>query len=211
VLRFALVSVLAVGCSFTGAHDPVGTGDGPAGFDAVVGDDGPGGDGPGDDAAVPDAAVPIPDAAPAVCPTTLPAGCTGALFQCGASAQCYAMCTGPGADQATAESRCIGWGGHLASLSTAAEQECMAAVATGSGDFWVGVRQIGGTTPTQGWTYLDGTAYPGVTNWHAGQPDDFQGTENGDEDCADLEIGWTWEWNDEDCDDVQSYVCERAP
>ena len=168
-----------------------------------------------DAAASPDGATAIdaatPDATAAACPTDLPANCTGVLFECNGSPSCYALCTSPGANHATAESRCVAWGGHLASLATMPEQTC--AVATFAprvtGDLWMGLKQTGGGIPTEAWTYFDGTPYTGTGSWHTGQPDDYDNAESGDEQCGDMEIGWTWEWNDDGCDDVQGYVCER--
>ena len=155
-------------------------------------------------------AAPI-DTPAAACPTNLPDNCTGVLFECNGSPSCYALCTSPGASHATAESRCTAWGGHLASLATTPEQACGVAIFTGqvSGDLWMGLLQTGGGGPTANWAYLDGTPYTGAGSWHVGQPDDYQGDENGEEQCGDMELGWTWEWNDDGCADVQGYVCER--
>jgi hypothetical protein len=171
---------------------------------------------PSDDAldasAADDATTPVPDATAVACPTELPAGCTGVLFECNGSPTCYALCTSPGADHSTAELRCVGWGGHLASLATTAEQACAVAIFTGrvTGDLWMGLLQTGGGGPTDNWAYLDATPYSGTGSWHVGQPDDYQGQESGEEQCGDMEMGWTWEWNDDGCSDVQGYVCERT-
>jgi hypothetical protein len=208
-VRAFAIAVLAGGlaaCSFhpPGSSDASGVGpiDG-AGDDDVDGMPGVI-DAPVADASPPDATVP--------CPTDVPAGCTGVAFECAGSSSCYALCSAPGVTHANAEGRCQTWGGHLASLATTEEQACAVAQFTtaNTGDMWIGLHQGSGAgSPTVGWTYLDGTAYAGFTAWHSGQPDDYQGTEDGEEQCADTEVGWTWEWNDEVCSDEQGFLCER--
>ena len=200
------------GCSFPGAgqgDDGTGPNDGPVSFD---------GDPPGTvDAIDLDAPPPPPDATPPdalpPCPTALPPSCGGGglVFECAGSTSCYAMCTS-GQNHANAESRCVTWGGHLASLATPEEQSCVVAqfqAAGLKGDVWMGLRQNGGGSPTAGWSYFDGTPYTGFMMWHAGQPDDYDNVENGQEQCGDMEAGWTWDWNDESCGDSQTYVCEQ--
>jgi hypothetical protein len=99
------------------------------------------------------------------------------------------------------------------SLATAEEHACVVAMfqAQGlGGDVWMGLRQGNGqANPTAGWSYLDGTPYQGPMAWHAGQPDDYDGAESGQEQCGDMEMGWTWDWNDDGCNDQQAYVCEQ--
>ncbi|HEY5926653.1 MAG TPA: C-type lectin domain-containing protein [Kofleriaceae bacterium] len=193
-----LAIVLLVACSFD-----------PAAMTGAV--DAPSSDAESSDAMGSDAETPPIDTPAVACPTDLPASCTGVLFECNGSPTCYALCTSPGANHSTAESRCVAWGGHLASLATTPEQACAVAIFTPrvSGDLWMGLLQSGGGGPTANWSYLDGTPYAGTGSWHTGQPDDYQGDENGEEQCGDMELGWTWEWNDDGCGDVQGYVCER--
>jgi hypothetical protein len=200
-------------CSFPGAgqgDDGIEPSDGP-----VRTDDAPPGtpDAPDIDAPPPPPDAPPPDALPP-CPSGLPSSCGGGgvLFECAGSITCYAFCPS-GQTHANAEGRCTGWGGHLASLASVDEQNCVVArfLTQGlTGDVWMGLRQNGGGTPTEGWGYLDGTPYTGFMMWHTGQPDDYDMMEgNNEEQCGDMEAGWTWDWNDESCGDSQGYVCER--
>jgi hypothetical protein len=212
VRAWLLAAATVAGCGFDPGSDVI-DGD-PNVIDAPA--DAPSIDANGDapdagpiDAAPVDAEVDAPPTP--VCPTNPIPGCTTVLLECGGSTACYGVCTSPSASHAGAESNCVTWGGHLASVATIDEQNCIAAVVQGLGldDVWVGLRQTGGGGPTSGWGWTDGTPYGAYTHWHSGQPDDNNGSENGQEDCGDLEAGWSWDWNDDQCNDPQAYVCER--
>ena len=47
----------------------------------------------------------------------------------------------------------------------------------------------------------------GYTNWHSGQPNDYNG-----QDCVLLWAAKDFEWGDEDCSTMQaSFICEQKP
>ena len=198
------VLLAMAGCGFSG-HNP--------GDDAVVSADGP----PRIDARVIDGATDAMidariDAAP-TCPASPPPGCSGGLqFECTATAEsCYALCRTTRTHGA-AESDCVAWGGHLASLAVAAERTCVDAIVEDDnpGDIWMGARQntSGGGTGA-GWSWLDSTTFTNFNGWSSGQPDDLDNNENGEEDCGSLESSASYEGNDDDCGQTQAYLCER--
>ena len=51
------------------------------------------------------------------------------------------------------------------------------------------------------WLWVDGS-YVTYTNWYNGEPND----NNGEEDC--VEMSSTGKWNDQNCNDSVSYICE---
>jgi hypothetical protein len=221
VRAVSLLGALSAACSFEPpdvADDSAGLPDGvPDGrpVDVVDPPDGADANPP------PDGVIIIPDAPPPdarlpdarVCPTDVPSACTTAVrFTCEGFDACFVLCRATTATYNTARSRCTSWGGDLASLATLEEDQCVRDVLTAelpAGDAWIGYRQPSGGSPGAGWVWLDGSS-AGHTGWHPpDQPDDQNGSENAQEDCADMEIGWSWDWNDDDCTGVQAYVCER--
>jgi hypothetical protein len=216
-----LLGALSVACSFEPpdvADDSAGLPDGvPDGRPVDVGVPP---DGAADAAPPPDGVI-IPDASPPdarlpdarVCPTTVPSACSSSFrFTCSGFDACFVLCRAPAATWNTARGSCTSWGGDLVSLAATEEDQCVRDVLTAqlpSGDAWIGYHQPSGGSPGTGWVWRDGSG-AGHTNWHPpDQPDDQNGSENGQENCADMETGWSWEWNDDDCNGVQAYVCER--
>jgi Lectin C-type domain len=155
------------------------------------------------------------DAVP--CPTASPPGCgTGVFFSCAGSMSCFVLCPSS-RSSANAETSCQGWttGAHLAS-PTGSELACVGTVigmtASITGDnVWVGLRQTGSpATPADGWSWLDGTPYTtGGWGTNPAQPDDYDGSETGSEDCGNLERAFGWLWNDGSCSSSTAFLCER--
>jgi hypothetical protein len=107
------------------------------------------------------------------------------------------------ADTATwldARAACLGWGGDLVSIESAAEDDFLTArLAT---DVWIGVndREIEGDM-----VWADGSPL-GYANWGAGQPDDF----NAQEDCGEKRVADGGGWNDGPCAGTpRAFLCER--
>ena len=100
-----------------------------------------------------------------------------------------------------AKNTCGGWSGsHLVSISSAAENAFVAGL-TPNNASWIGFNDKA-VENTFAWANLEPVAY---TNWHGGQPDNFQGKE----DC--VEILNTGKWNDLDCAALRLFVCEQEP
>jgi hypothetical protein len=158
------------------------------------------------DARRPDAAS-IPDASP---PDAQP--CTGGSAQATDGATCYEAFMTVLETWAASQSVCVGRGGALVKIESAAENAIVAGLAEGA-RAW-----IGGTDLAAEGTFLwtDGTPFlTTYTNWRDGEPNNAN--DNFQEDCALIENGATWD--DRPCDDSDPnagapgeyyYVCERS-
>ena len=76
-----------------------------------------------------------------------------------------------------AEGKCNDEGGHLARISTAAENELVGNIG-GSGQFWIGLwsgKENKCTANKNSYVWTDGTPNTGFNKWRAGQPDCFGG------------------------------------
>ena len=151
---------------------------------------------------MPDA--PLVDAAVDARPCELPPDCTsGRAYVCNGT--CYALCYVDKTRAAAAVS-CTEWGGCLATLADANQNNCAASMLT-SEDVWVGATQDNAaTTTTGGWSWCDGSALS-YTAWMNGMPDDAEGVETGQEQCAALTNAGNW--IDRACNFQLDYVCAR--
>jgi cysteine-rich repeat protein len=135
-------------------------------------------------------------------------GCTGCVVDCDMSMgefkepltlHCYRLVTLPMLAWQDAEADCVKWGGHLASITSEAENTAVTAIAPG--DVWVGA-----TDEKQEWTFVWSNGEPmEFKAWAAGSPSNSGGVEN----C--VELGSDNLWNDDRCDKNQPYLCERTP
>ncbi|EYF04947.1 Hypothetical protein CAP_3758 [Chondromyces apiculatus DSM 436] len=115
---------------------------------------------------------------------------------------CYGEFTAQKINYEAAKQVCLSQGGYLVSLTSQAEQDFVfdtvidPAIALPR---WLGLTDLT-TEGTFAWESGEPFAY---TNWEAGQPDDFEGTE----DCVEM-YHVTGEWNDDNCTYEYHYVCE---
>jgi hypothetical protein len=171
--------------------------------DAPAGDD----DAPivHDDAAI-DA---VPDARPdaTVTSTCSASGLTclnGSVSAVSCNGACWVKCTiggtaGAPVTEPQAAALCDGWGGKLAPIRNASDQACVATTLFPSQASWIGFEQdVNATTLLGGWTWNSDGVAPSYTSWDTnGQPDDQNGSENGQEQCAFMPT--TGLWHDTDC------------
>jgi hypothetical protein len=143
--------------------------------------------------------IPPPDAD--VLPATEP--CSGSTF----GGSCYEffaqLVAWPVAEQA-----CVGWGGHLASVSSEAEDTFLASwpqelgVPAGNGaGLWLGASDTAGDGAFQ-WTDASAFTFPG---WGAAQPDNGPTVA----DCVEKRNDGAAAWHDRHCTDQLVYVCEK--
>lgn len=154
------------------------------------------------------------DAMPVEC---VPTGLTCATgtpqtFKCGS--HCWAKCTEP-VGRATAATRCSGWTGVLGEIADATEQSCVSPnILNATAVFWIGATQgAGAMMPGDKWTWNGDATRPldlnHYTNWASGRPDDAgDGVENGQEQCATIRFGGTWD--DDGCNTAEPFFCTRA-
>jgi hypothetical protein len=104
-----------------------------------------------------------------------------------------------------AQTICVVWGGHLGEIDDATEEACVEAYV--SDKTWIGLMQApGAANPAANWTW-NGTTPVVYSNWQSGAPNDADGTENGDEQCADLQPSGNWD--DEPCSSTKPLFCRR--
>lgn len=103
----------------------------------------------------------------------------------------------------SAETKCIADGGHLASVSSQAENDYVFGLRGANTEFWIGLNDKM-TEGTYVWT--DGTAFS-FHNWKDGQP---KWSSRGREDCVRLKETDGGKWNDKQCAGLKPYVCERG-
>jgi len=169
------------------------------------------------DAPEPDAMVPVdaaeidaapidapPDAPPLACTTTgLTCGGTATTFMCGG--HCWVHCP-TGATWPAASQACTGWLGALGEIDDPTEQSCVEARVNAA--TWIGLRQNdAATAPAQGWTWNTPATPVVYTHWQSGVPDDRDGRENHDEQCAKIQTDGTWD--DVTCSAMTGFLCER--
>lgn len=68
---------------------------------------------------------------------------------------------------------------------------------------WIGLSD---TQKEGGWMWSDGSAVDFVL-WYTGQPDNHEGLE----DCAHINSGTEFKWNDINCSNKLTFVCEARP
>lgn len=129
--------------------------------------------------------------------------CPGSTF----GGSCYEFFAGLAAWPA-AEQACVGWGGHLASVSSAAEDTFLASwpqalgVPSGNGaGLWLGASDTAQDGVFQ-WTDASPFAFPG---WGAAQPDNGPSVA----DCVEKRNDGAAAWHDRHCTDQLVYVCEK--
>jgi hypothetical protein len=103
------------------------------------------------------------------------------------------------ADAAANASSYLGLPGHLATVTTAGEDAFIDSLRAGLGfgEVWAGGFQnpITETTPTAGWTWVNGEGAFGYSNWLGGEPNDNYGP--GSEQYLGLGLNGAFGWNDE--------------
>ncbi|HUS29902.1 MAG TPA: C-type lectin domain-containing protein [Kofleriaceae bacterium] len=131
--------------------------------------------------------------------------CTGAPKQMMCDGRCITLCP-DSVSQDTADTRCIAWGGQLATVHDATDDACVSQLTNPPA--WIGyMQQAGATTVAGNWSWLDGVASPYV-NWGTGEPQDGQGTEDGEEQCAVMFADGLW--YDTSCSAATfPFVCTR--
>ncbi|GDX78720.1 hypothetical protein LBMAG42_05310 [Deltaproteobacteria bacterium] len=105
---------------------------------------------------------------------------------------------------ADAQAECSGWGLHLLDVDDATDdaQFFAEAQATSAGNWWFGLND----RAAEGVYAWDGGSDSPYTNWRAGEPNDFGGSE----DCAWYATTGGGEWNDKDCSAMAYFVCQEG-
>lgn len=114
---------------------------------------------------------------------------------------CWASCEDNQAvTQPAASTACTAWGGKLAPLHDATDAACVEMLLPGE-QSWIGLQQSAtAPNPNSAWTWNSDLVAITYTNWEMNQPDDANGSENGQEQCAMRNtIG---EWHDVPCDNT---------
>jgi hypothetical protein len=157
-----------------------------------------------------DAAI---DAAPDAHPdATVTASCSATGLTClngstsavTCNGACWVKCTydatsGTPVTEPQASALCSAWGGKLAPIRDANDQACVGTTLFSSQASWIGFEQsVNASSLTGGWSWNSDGVTPTYTHWDTnGQPDDNNGSENGQEQCAFMPT--TGVWHDTDC------------
>jgi hypothetical protein len=163
----------------------------------------PGGNRPGNNSPGSNPSNPPADNPPDADAPPVAEPCPGSTF----GGSCYEffaqLAAWPAAEQA-----CVGWGGHLASVSSAAEDTFLASwpqelgVPAGNGaGLWLGASDTAQDAVFQ-WTDASAFNFPG---WGAAQPDNGPSVA----DCVEKRNDGTAAWYDRHCTDQLVYVCEK--
>jgi hypothetical protein len=158
-----------------------------------------GGDAGAVDGSVDGSADAAPDAPPLPCSATNFACGSGTVRTCGAT--CFVTCDTT-LTWAEAQDLCLAWGGNLARTDTAADLTCLA---NDINDAWIGLVQDAAATTAAGWRWTHGGPF-GFTAWSAGEPDDSNGIEDGEEQCGLFSAG---AWIDDGCTAMKNVACSR--
>jgi hypothetical protein len=159
-------------------------------------------------------AAPLADAGPDA-PIDGPKTCSIDGLACAATAEiftcngaCWASCPDRGT-QISAAKTCSDWGGKLAPLPTQADHECAQNVVFAGLAGWIGLEQAASTGATEaGWSWNNDGVPPAIVRWGGGQPNDNDGTEDGNEQCAYISTSGTW--HDQGCTvEMANFACRR--
>jgi hypothetical protein len=125
---------------------------------------------------------------------------------------CWVKCTQavPVPSQYAASGACDGWGGKLAPIRDANDEACVSQMLFPSQASWTGFEQaLTATTPAGDWSWNGDGVTPTFLSWDSGQPNDFNGVENLQEQCAYMTTAGLWQ--DTDCFSSASYrfSCRR--
>lgn len=131
--------------------------------------------------------------------------CLGHVTVTTCNGGCWVTCddtvTEPGAAL-----RCGGWGGKVAPIRTAADQTC---ATVGGEPSWTGlVQRLGASSPTEGWSWNNDNVAPTFLAWASGQPEDHDGHENNQENCA-IQTPPSRAWSDVGCLARYPFACRR--
>jgi hypothetical protein len=122
------------------------------------------------------------------------------MFEDPATGHCYELFT-TGKSWKEAETACVGKGGHLAALTTEAEKQLVkTALGASPPKMWIGASDIA-VEGTFAWTSGEAFSY---ASWLPGEPNN-----SGPEDCVNMKPSDDYRWNDGECDEIASYLCER--
>ena len=162
-----------------------------------------------DAAPPPDATPPPPpDATPPPPPDAAPSPCTGSEDP--QTGHCYTL-VASSKSWASAKSSCEAQGLHLATITSFSEQLVVALLDNGSiAEAWIGANDL---TSENDWRWVDNKDFPpspspnasSFENWNNGEPNNF----NGNEDCALIKLTNNGVWDDRNCTQTLSSICER--
>ncbi len=120
--------------------------------------------------------------------------CTGGDTNGTYNSSCYAVFN-TSATWSDAEAACVSWGGHLASITSAAEQSYITSLLTTK--TWIGLNDI---SVEGSWEWVaDGSPLGSYTNWGPGEPSALAS------DC----VRTVSSWEAGDCPDSLPYICEK--
>ncbi len=171
--------------------------------------DAPGGDdAPAIDAAVPDAS---PDADPSTCSFPgfqCPGGVPLRVLPCGATGECWVGCVN-GATQTVAQATafCAGLGMKLGLFDSAEDEACVRGAGI-NGAIMLGMQQLTGQqNGDEGWIRIADDTAVSHFDWGPGQPNDADGAEDGQEQCAFSNASALW--HDDACATLSSarWIC----
>jgi hypothetical protein len=149
------------------------------------------------------------DAAPAC--TTDNFSCLGTAVATTCNGGCWVKCTNSfGVSVLGAASACSNWGGELAPIRSAADDACVSQTLFPQQASLIGLLQSPfATAVDQGWSVNGDNAPLTYMNWDGGQPNDLDGTENGQEQCAYMPTNGKWQ--DDDCNNTAlvRFSCRR--
>ncbi|HKE16897.1 MAG TPA: C-type lectin domain-containing protein [Kofleriaceae bacterium] len=193
-LAVALAAAQA-GCSSTIVGDQAPADAGGAAADASIADASSGG---APDSSTADAAAAVPDAA-------LPCDQGDNRIEDTASGACYMFFASP-LSWDDARAACAALGGHLAALTTLAENELASRIALAE-EIWIGASD---TFSENSFVWVTGEPFA-FDHWRQGEPNN--GGDDG-EDCAVIEgdnniPGEGCLWDDRACPTPSPYLCER--
>ncbi|MCX5748263.1 MAG: C-type lectin domain-containing protein [Proteobacteria bacterium] len=108
----------------------------------------------------------------------------------------------------SAAARCAAWGGVLAPVEDVVlDTACVATIS--SDTLWFGAIQAPDQlTLMAGWSW-NATTPIASTNWTFGEPNDLDGIEDNEENCATLNSGGSGTWADRPCSNTHAFVCRR--
>jgi len=114
------------------------------------------------------------------------------LLSCGDSSDCWVGCRdGNVVSPNEAAAFCTSWGGRLANIDSAAEETCVRTTINGA--IILGLSQAASQTDTDiGWSWNGDGLTPAYLNWDNGQPNDSNGVETNEEQCAFSNSGGNW-------------------
>ena len=115
------------------------------------------------------------------------------MVTCNGGCWAYCQSTTGFPDEPTVAQYCRAWGGLLAPIRDAADEDCVSQMVFPNQASWIGFQQAPAqVAPTVGWSWNSDGVVATYTQCGGGEPNDVDTVENDEQDCAAMNTAGNW-------------------